>query len=184
MPPTLRRTTAARATRREALHVGAPDRACDLAVDPAVAERLLERLVIAQAGRLGRALLGQHEPDPGVEHGVRCAHSHSRQRHASVGEPISSGAGGCDIRCSLPGASLAAPADSRAEADARGGTRTRTPFRAAVFKTAGCTASPTRARSAIVAAGRPVLSGDEVGNRAQYGRNLGRATVSEQPSQD
>ena len=34
-----------------------------LAVDPAEAERLLERLVVRERRRLGRALLRQHEPD-------------------------------------------------------------------------------------------------------------------------
>src|SRR5207244_3052695 len=49
----------------EALAIGGLVPAADLAVDPAVAERLLERLVVGEAGRLRRALLGQHEPDPG-----------------------------------------------------------------------------------------------------------------------
>jgi hypothetical protein len=34
-----------------------------LAVDPAVAQRLLQRLVVRQAGRVGGALLRQDQPD-------------------------------------------------------------------------------------------------------------------------
>ena len=53
---------AARTSRREALAVGALVAATDLTVDPAVAERLVERLLVGEASRLGSALLGEHQP--------------------------------------------------------------------------------------------------------------------------
>src|ERR1700745_4011485 len=59
------RPSAAPPPRREALPVGRIVATPDLAVDPAVAQCLLERLLIGEAGRLGRALLGQHQPDAG-----------------------------------------------------------------------------------------------------------------------
>src|SRR6058998_791405 len=51
------------AARRESLLVGRLVAAAGLAVDPAVTERLLERLVVAEARRLRRALLREHQPD-------------------------------------------------------------------------------------------------------------------------
>ena len=57
------RPGAALAAGREALTVRGLVPAAYLAVDPAVTERLLERLVVRQARRLERPLLGEHEPD-------------------------------------------------------------------------------------------------------------------------
>src|SRR6185295_8731699 len=60
------RPRAAPPPRCEALPIGCLVATSELAVDPAVAQRLLERLLIRQAGgRLGRALLGKHQPDAG-----------------------------------------------------------------------------------------------------------------------
>ena len=58
------RPLAARAPGGEALAEGALVAPAHLAVDPPVAERLVERLVVGERGRLGRALLGEHELDP------------------------------------------------------------------------------------------------------------------------
>jgi hypothetical protein len=57
------RPRAARSPRRVALQVGGIVPAASLAVDPAVAQRLLERLVTAHTRR---PLLGGHEPDAGA----------------------------------------------------------------------------------------------------------------------
>jgi hypothetical protein len=46
----------------EALEVGSLVAPTNLTVDPAVTERLLERLVVRNAGRLSEALLEQDEP--------------------------------------------------------------------------------------------------------------------------
>src|SRR5437764_2654898 len=54
---------AAPPARREALTVGGLVAATDLAVDPAVAERFLQRLVVREAGRFYRPLLGEDQPD-------------------------------------------------------------------------------------------------------------------------
>src|SRR3954469_2309993 len=59
------RPSAAPPPRREALPVGCLVTTPDLAVDPAVAQRLLERLRVGEAGRLGSALLGKYEPHAG-----------------------------------------------------------------------------------------------------------------------
>ena len=58
------RPLAARAPGGEALAEGELVAAAHLAVDPPVAERLVERLLVGERGRLGRALLGEHELDP------------------------------------------------------------------------------------------------------------------------
>src|SRR5207253_6756026 len=72
--------------------------AAGLAVDPAVAKRLLERLVVGEACRLLRALLGEHEPDPDWVGVVLCqprpprrgvAHDQLRQFDGHDREPAS-----------------------------------------------------------------------------------------------
>ena len=58
------RPGAASSARSEALAVCGLVPTPNLAVDPPVAQRLLERLVVSEAGRLFDALLGEHQPDP------------------------------------------------------------------------------------------------------------------------
>ena len=65
MWPTLRSDHWLRARRGvKRWRIGALVATAQLAVDPPVAERLVERLLVGQRGRLGRALLGEHELDP------------------------------------------------------------------------------------------------------------------------
>src|SRR6266511_6146525 len=49
----------------EALAIGGIVPAPRLPVDPPVAQRFIQRLIVGEAGRLGRALPGEHQPDPG-----------------------------------------------------------------------------------------------------------------------
>ena len=61
--PVFRCDQVLRGRRGEALPVGVLIAPADLTIDPAVAERLFERLIVGEAGRLDRAFLGQDEPD-------------------------------------------------------------------------------------------------------------------------
>src|SRR5262249_51351051 len=60
------RPRAADATRSETLPVRALVSAADLPVDPAVAERLVECLVVGEPRRGRRSLLREDEPDAGL----------------------------------------------------------------------------------------------------------------------
>ena len=64
-------TMAARPPGREALTVGAFVSAAYLSIDRAMAQRFIEGDVLGEAGGVGRALLGGHQPHAGRPRGVR-----------------------------------------------------------------------------------------------------------------